>query len=148
VSTVVIGTGNEARHDDGAGLAVARQLRAAGIEAREARGDLSSLADLWHDADRVILVDAVRSGARPGTLHRFDALAAPLPAVFARASTHALGVAEAVELARALGRLPDTLIVYGIEGAEFGLGEGLSPEVTAAIGRAVAAITKDSEHAR
>jgi hydrogenase maturation protease len=147
VSTLVIGAGNDARRDDGAGLAVARHLRAAGLDAREARGDLSALADLWRDTDRVILVDAVCSGAPPGTLHCFDALHAPLPAVFARASTHALGLAEAVELARALGRLPATLTVYGIEGAEFDMGEGLSPRVAEAIGRAVAAIKKDAGHA-
>jgi hydrogenase maturation protease len=147
VSTLVIGAGNDARRDDGAGLAVARHLRAAGLDAREARGDLSALADLWRDTDRVILVDAVCSGAPPGTLHCFDALHSPLPAVFARASTHALGLAEAVELARALGRLPATLTVYGIEGAEFDMGEGLSPRVAEAIGRAVAAIKKDAGHA-
>jgi hydrogenase maturation protease len=147
VSTLVIGAGNDARHDDGAGLAVARRLRAAGIEAREVRGDLSALPDLWRDEDRVIVVDAVRSGAPPGTLHRFDALDAPLPAIFACASTHALGVAEAVELARALGRLPAALTVYGIEGAEFGMGEGLTPAVAAAIADAVAVITEDAGHA-
>ncbi len=55
------------------------------------------------------------------------------PRVF-RGSTHALGLGEAIELARALGRLPGRLLVYGVEGADFGTGEGLSPAVTAALG--------------
>ena len=36
---------------------------------------------------------------------------------------------EAIEWARALGRLPQTLIVYGIEGADFSPGEALSEKV-------------------
>jgi hydrogenase maturation protease len=48
-------------------------------------------------------------------------------------STHALDVAAAIEFARALGRLPPRLIVYGIEGRSFTVSAGLSPEVERAI---------------
>ena len=66
----------------------------------------------WHDADRVIVVDAVRSGAPPGTRHRLepDAWAAAEPV-----SSHGFGLAAALELARALGDLPPHLVLYGIE---------------------------------
>ena len=74
-------------------------------------------------------MDAVSTGAEPGTLHRFDATAEPLPAELFRSSTHALGVADAVELARELDRLPARLAVYGIEGENFETGEGLTPAV-------------------
>ena len=57
----------------------------------------------------------------------------PIAREFFRFSTHAFGLAEAVELARALGRLPPRLIVYGIEGKSFEAGVGLSPEVGAAV---------------
>ena len=50
-----------------------------------------------------------------------------------RSSTHAFGVADAVELARALGRLPGRLDVYAIEGASFTAGDSLSPEVERAV---------------
>ena len=50
-----------------------------------------------------------------------------------RSSTHAFGVADAVELARALDRLPERLDVYAIEGASFAAGAPLSPAVAAAI---------------
>ena len=52
-----------------------------------------------------------------------------------RGSTHALGVAEAIELGRALGRLPRRLLVFGIEGGSFDAGAGLSPEVERAVGQ-------------
>ncbi|MFN0149364.1 MAG: hydrogenase maturation protease [bacterium] len=138
---LVIGAGNELRRDDAAGLETARRLvGVAGVDVREARGDMTSLPELWDDTDRVVIVDAARSGAPAGTVHRFDATSTPLPATFGRGSTHALGVADAVEFARALGRLPATLIVYGIEGENFHAGEGLSAAVARAVDDAVARI--------
>lgn len=145
---LVIGVGNAMRRDDAAGLAAAQRVRSAGIDALEACGDLSSLPDSWEARTQVIIVDAVRTDAAPGTLHRFDAAAGPLPALFARGSTHAFGVAEAVELARVLGRLPEALVVYGIEGADFGSGEGLSPAVQRAVEEVAARIQAEVRDAR
>jgi hydrogenase maturation protease len=130
---LVLGIGNDFRRDDGAGRAIARRIRAAGLSgvvAEEHTRDLASLLEAWADFDTVIVADAVSSGAHPGTVFRFDAGAAPLPAIFGRqVSSHGVGPAEAIELARALGQLPDRLIVYGIEGADFRDGAGLSPPV-------------------
>jgi len=68
-------------------------------------------------------------------LHRFDATADAVPTRMFRSSTHAFGVGEAIELARALGTLPGQVLVYGIEGADFDAREGLSPPVEAAVER-------------
>ena len=133
--TLIIGLGNEYRRDDAVGLVVARRVREAAPESArvlEESGEGASLMESWQDADAVILIDAVHSGAKPGTLHRLDAHAQPIAKKFFRFSTHAFGVAEAIELARALGRLPPRLIVYGVEGKRFEAGVGLSPEVAAA----------------
>jgi hydrogenase maturation protease len=81
-----------------------------------------------------VVVDAAASGAPPGTIRRFDARAGRLPARLMRSSTHALGVPEAIELARALGRLPARVEVYAIEGARFTAGAELSPAVEQAVG--------------
>lgn len=146
--TLVIGAGNELRRDDAAGLVVARRVSArTGIDVREVRGDLTGLADVWEGAARVVVVDAARSGAAAGTVHRFDATREPLPAAFGHGSTHAMGVAEAVELARALGRMPASLIVYGIEGSDFSAGEGLSEPVASALDALVDRIAGDLGHA-
>lgn len=131
----VLGIGNAARRDDGVGAWVARRLAARCGQAADVRvlgDDGFALLDALAGAEAAILVDAVQSGAAPGTVHRFDAAAQALPPALLRCSTHALGVAEAVELARALGQLPARLAVYGIEGADFGIGEGLSAPVAAA----------------
>ena len=132
--TLVIGLGNSLRGDDGAGPAVARGLRDEVLaRVRAYEGEPVGLIDEWTGADAVIVVDAVRSGAPPGTIHRLDPLAAPIPASLSQGSTHAFGLAETIELARALDRLPDELTVYGIEGEHFGAGEELSPAVAAAV---------------
>jgi len=133
---LVIGIGNGWRGDDAAGLAVARRLRAAvppGVEVLEHAGEPVSLIDAWPAADAVYLADAVSSGGEPGTVYRFDATGQPLGARFARRGTHAFGVADTVELARALRRLPRRIVVYGIEGASFAAGASLSPPVRRAV---------------
>ena len=73
----------------------------------------------------MLIVDAIRSGAPPGTVHRVDASQAPVPErLRSSSSTHAIGVAEAIELARALGRLPAQVVLYGVEGRRFDAGGG------------------------
>jgi hydrogenase maturation protease len=134
----VVAVGNPWRSDDAAGLTVARRLRgtlAADVELREEAGEPTVLVDACEGADALWLVDAVSSGAPPGTVHRIDAAERALPAELFRTSTHHIGLAEAVELARALGRLPRTAVVFGIEGASFEAGHGLTPAVEAAVER-------------
>ena len=102
--------------------------------------------DAWQDAQSVILVDAVQSGAAPGTIHRLDASSVPVPSRFFHYSTHAFSVAEAVELARALGQLPPRLILYGIEGRDFSSGEELSPEVAGAVNELIALVRQEIQN--
>jgi hydrogenase maturation protease len=146
VNVVVIGVGNTFGGDDAAGLAAVEQLAArlpAGVRVTACEQEPSRLLDAWQDARAAIVVDAVRSGAEPGTLHRFDASAEPVPAQTFRSSTHAFGVGEAIELARALGRLPERVVVYGVEGVEFQPGAGLTPAVDAALPDVVEAVVED-----
>jgi hydrogenase maturation protease len=140
---ILIGVGNAWRGDDGAGLAVARRVRElspAGVEVREVEGDATALVEAWSGAEGVVVVDAAESGAPPGTVRRFDARTRPLPVRSLRSSTHAFGVSDAVELARALDRLPARLDVYAIEGASFTAGERLSPAVERAVDELAASL--------
>jgi hydrogenase maturation protease len=132
----VIGLGNEWRRDDAAGLEVARR-----IGGRQLDGEPVAPVEAIAGAAEVTIVDAVRSGAPPGTVHEFEAGAAPLPTrLFGASSTHALGLAEALELARSLGRLPVRVRVLGIEGERFDYGRGLSPAVEEAVVRCTRSI--------
>jgi hydrogenase maturation protease len=131
MSKMVIGVGNELRGDDGAGLEVVRRLR--NVTAVESRQGSYELLDLWGEAEEVIVVDAARSGSPPGTIHRFDAVMEPLPTGLLGTGTHTIGVAETVEMARRLDRLPPALIVYGVEVGSLSTGEGLTPAVDRAV---------------
>jgi hydrogenase maturation protease len=135
----LIGIGNHFRRDDAAGLEVVRRLRLAhppGVILIEQEGDPASLIEAWSTVEESLVVDAISSGSEPGRLHRFDVTHAPLPTEIFNVSTHALGLPEAVELARELGRLP-RLVVYGIEGESFEAGKGLSDPVQTTVEKLV-----------
>ena len=148
MTTCVVGVGNEMRGDDAVGLAVVRALSGTvpeGVEVIECEGEPVSLLSAWEGHARAIVVDATQSDAEPGTIRRIIAADGPLPPALAGSSTHLLGLADAVELARALKRLPAATIVYGIEGASFDTGMGLSEPVAAAAEKVAAAIRRELE---
>jgi hydrogenase maturation protease len=91
------------------------------------------LLDAWADLDLVVIVDAVSSGAAAGTVHRVDPGEGPLPADLGLASTHAFSVSDALELGRAVGRAPHRVLVIGVEGSAFGMGDPVTAEVEAAL---------------
>ncbi|MCP4426798.1 MAG: hydrogenase maturation protease [Chloroflexi bacterium] len=144
---LIIGVGNSFRGDDAAGLIAAQRLRdlaLPGVTVLEQSGEGAALMAAWEDASRVVLIDAVSSGGEPGFVHRIEAGERPLPTqLFNSFSSHAFGVAEAVEMARLLDKLPPKLIVFGIEGKSFELGNGLSAEVEAGVETAVRQIQQD-----
>ena len=143
---LIIGIGNPYRGDDGVGLRIAQDIKKKSpdhVNVIEQSGDGISLMDSWKDSDAVILIDAVHSGAQPGTIHRFDVHTQTIPTKFFHYSTHAFGVAEAIELARALKQLPQNLIVYGIEGKCFEAGIGLSLEVEKAVEEVMMRVKQD-----
>jgi hydrogenase maturation protease len=78
-------------------------------------------------------------------VHRFDARAEALPAGRFGGSTHAFGLAEAIELARALDELPQRLVIYAIEGKAFESGAALSPEAAAAVESLAVRVRADVE---
>jgi len=135
--------GNRFRGDDAVGLLVADRLRAAGVDVQECEDEPTRLLDTWAGLDLLVLVDAVRSGAPPGTVHRVDASAGKLPDDISLTSSHAFGVAQTIELAGALGRLPAKVVVLGVEGASFAAGTAVAPAVAAAVDGVVAQVLRE-----
>ena len=128
----IVGFGNSDRGDDATGLLVARRLRELAVEAEESNDPLS-LIESWDAADEVIIIDALVSGANPGTIQLWEVGTDRLSGLAGReTSTHGLGVTQAIELARTLNRLPRRISIYGIEGRSFEIGAPPSPEVLAA----------------
>lgn len=145
---LIVGVGNPERGDDGVGSAVVRQLDnflhsyigCKEIDVIESWGEATSLVSTMDGWKTVVFVDAAMSGADPGTFRRIDASEGQLPADLAEVSSHGFGLAQAVELARALEALPDRCIIYAIEGKSFEAGDPLSPEVADAAKAVVAEI--------
>lgn len=125
---LILGYGTRDRGDDAIGIFVAERLLDLGVPAVIHTGDALELMELWRGESGVIVVDAMMTGAAIGSVHVWDAAhfcsAAGLPA-----SSHGLGVAEAIAMSENLGSLPKQLRLYGIEGRRFGIGEDISPEV-------------------
>jgi hydrogenase maturation protease len=142
----VIGIGNDARGDDAVGLEVARHLRhdaPAGVNVEEIHGEGIRLLDHLTGREAVIVIDASYSGAAPGSIHRLEPLTQPIPKELYLCSTHAFGVGEAIELARALQQLPPHLVVYGIEGLRFDIGSDLSADVRRAMPDVIRRVRQD-----
>ena len=136
----IIGIGQSFRGDDAVGLEAVRRWREefnetasrpeVQVEVCELPG--LGLLDLFEGADSVLLVDAVQSGAKVGTIHRIGP--EELVAFSADStSAHGWGVAETLGLARQLGLTLPPIHLIGVEAGQMDLGAGLSPEVEAAL---------------
>lgn len=99
------------------------------LDARDRPGVL--LLSAWEGAHTVILIDAVCSGAEPGSVLRLTG--ADISTSGCNVSTHGYGVATAVALARALHSLPATLVLLGLEVDPLCSGETLSVTLQAAL---------------
>lgn len=144
----VIGVGNAWRGDDAVGLLAARRLREClkpPVQVLEAEGDGLALLDLMDGVDRVILIDAVKAGERPGTSMRLDVSTESRWGKYIPCSTHAVGIAEAIDLARALERLPKQVVLYGIEIESVESGAALSDAVRGGLNIVVDQVIKDVE---
>ncbi len=133
MSSAVTCLGHRDRGDDAVGPLVAERLRERGIAVLDCQEEPTRLLDAMVGLDLLVIVDAVRSGGPPGTLVRIEARDEPLPADLGFASTHAFGIAEALELARALDRAPACVVVHGVAGERFGMGDEPTPAVVAAL---------------
>lgn len=129
----IIGVGNADCGDDGIGPAIVDQLERDGnghFRFIKTSGEPSGLIEVLSGTDSALLIDAIASHGHEGRIHRFDASSESLPAeYFTNYSTHSMGVNEAIEMARVLGDLPETTIVYGMEASSFDPGASMSVAV-------------------
>ena len=133
--TLLIGVGNAFRGDDAVGIYVAKQLASQGladIVVEVQSGEGAALIERWRAHRRVFLIDAIAPHGSPGQIHRIEAHKEPITIRLSHTSSHGFGVLEAIELSRALEKLPEELIVYGVEGVCFDKGAELSEAIEAA----------------
>jgi hydrogenase maturation protease len=141
VTTAVIGLGNPLLTDDGVGLELLEALRADGwVDVDLVDGGTwgLSLLPTLADADRVLVLDAVRSGNVPGTVVRGSN--DDIPRLYRYPlSPHQIDLSEVLAAAELSGGLPEHVEVIGVEPASTdGPCVELSDVVAAAVPRALA----------
>jgi hydrogenase maturation protease len=143
----VIGFGNPWHGDDGFGVhVIARLRRERALPDGVALFDggvagLGALA-LFEGCRKAVVVDALRSGAAPGSVHRL----APgeLAEAGAAASLHELGVAHLLAaLALAPGAAPEVVLVCAEIGAIRPFSDELTPAVAAAVEPAIELVLRE-----
>lgn len=150
--TKLIGVGNRYRGDDGVGLEVIRQLgeRLPATMLQSSDGELTSLLDLFAQYKEIVIIDAlnpVGEKREAGEILHLNPDVDQLGETGLRSSTHAMGVAEAIDMARTFDSLPDRLRIIGIVGNEFNHIEGLSPAVQRAADQLTKSLLEEFEHA-
>lgn len=154
MKTLILGLGNPLVTDDSVGLRVAADLkvRLAG------RPDVDVEEDYWGGLrlmerlvgyDRAIVVDAIQTGAPPGTIHRLTPEAVPTQR---SASAHDVNLPTALEFGRRAGvALPENqnILLVGVEVEDIlNFGETCTPAVHEAIPAAVEAVLEALADAR
>ncbi len=147
-SVLIVGIGNPMRRDDGVGPAAIEELRArphlaATIDLLVLDGEPTRLIEAWAGRDLVVVIDATCTGDEPGTIHRIDPAQVGMPQGGRDHSSHRAGLDVAIELGSTLDRLPEELVVFGVEPSELCLGPGLSDAVRRALPDLVARIMDD-----
>jgi hydrogenase maturation protease len=143
---VILGVGNVLLSDEGVGVHVANRLMEMelppNVEVIEGGTHGFRLMNIVTEADRLVVVDAVKGGASPGSIYRFDIKDAPsYPDVF-KTSAHQIGILEVIHLSELVGRIPETTII-GVEPKSLAMGLELSPQVADKLPKVVETVLKE-----
>jgi len=145
---LVMGVGNLLLSDEGVGVHVAQRMMEMDMppEVRVVEGgtDGFGLINIILEADRMILIDAVRGGGAPASIYRFDVEDVnPCPDIF-KTSVHQISIMEVVNLSGLIGSTPYTTII-GVEPRSLEMGMSLSPEVEAKVPKIIRIIIEEAE---
>lgn len=145
---LVLGLGNPLCRDDGIGVAAVSDLLRRwrpppGVLVLDGGTLGLSLLPHLEDAEKAILIDAIRDAAAPGTLVHLEG-AEVRPAIEARLSVHQVGVADLFAAAALRGRLPRRLVLIGLVPAELDVAVGLSPAVASRLPALVDAVIAEA----
>jgi len=138
--TVILGIGNVLLSDEGIGVHVANELSGMvlppGVSVVEGGTDGFRLLNIITEADRLIVVDAVKGGAEPGSIYRFNVEdVRNVPPGF-RTSVHQVGILEVIDLSGLIGKTPKTTVI-GVEPKSLDMSLELSPEIKEKIPRII-----------
>jgi hydrogenase maturation protease len=143
VKTLVLGIGNLLRSDDGVGLHVIEKLGeenlAAGVDLKEASSGLDML-DAIKGYDRLILVDAIKSGGEPGSIYKLSKEEfGTVPTVHSFSTHLNMDFFSMVQLGEKLfpGQIPEDMVIIAIEAENI---TTISDKCTPKVERAIAEV--------
>jgi len=148
---VILGVGNLLLSDEGVGVHVANELMKMelppGVSVVEGGTDGFRLLNVITGADRLIVIDAVRGGAAPGSIYRFDIDdVRNCPSGF-KTSVHQIGILEVIDLSGLIGKTPRTTVI-GVEPKSLVMSMELSPEIKAKIPRIIKLVLDEVKKGR
>lgn len=144
---LVIGVGNLLLRDEGVGIHVIKEL-----QKRELPPDVEvfdggvgglDLLPYFSQAEKVFLIDAAEMGLEPGAVVRLDPEQLNQSEKGVSFSAHEIGLAEVIELSRALNNDSLKIVIFGIQPKEISWGMELSAEVAAVIPQVIKAVFQE-----
>jgi hydrogenase maturation protease len=133
---LVLGIGNPLLGDDGFGVEVARRLKEAGelagVEIVDGGSQGLYLLPYLQGRSHIIVADAIAFGGAPGEIVRLNADQIPAR-LQVKVSEHQISFHEVLALMQLLGEDPKEFIFFGVEPKSNEWGDGLSPEIAAAV---------------
>ncbi len=144
---LVLGVGNLLLSDEGVGVHVAQKLLNMDlppeVEVIEGGTDGFGLINIISEADRLVLIDAVKGGGSPGSIYRFDVGDIPGSTSLFKTSLHQVGILEVINLSGLVGKTPHTTVI-GVEPKDVGTGMELSPEIEALVPRIIKLVLEEA----
>lgn len=146
-TVLVLGIGNLVMMDDGVGVVVVQRLQ------REYRlpeyvdvmdgGTLGlDILPRLEGIERLIVVDAVETGGRPGAGVRLTGEELPL-ALETKLSPHQMGLKDLLAVARLMGHLPGEMVLIGVQPGSIEMGTDLTPEVAGQVDNMLIAVVNE-----
>jgi hydrogenase maturation protease len=133
---LVLGIGNPLLGDDGFGVEVARRLKeageVAGVEIVDGGSQGLYLLPYLQGRSHIIVADAIAFGGEPGEIVRLNADQIPAR-LQVKVSEHQISFHEVLALMQLLGEEPEEFVFFGVEPKSNEWGDGLSPEIAAAV---------------
>ncbi len=129
--TAVVGVGNLLLKDEGIGVHIARALQQMAISQDTEIIDGGTSPDLpyyLNGADKLVIIDAVKGGSKPGTVYRFRPGDVNIESA-EMVSVHELGLEQSLKIMKLMGSKPKEIVVIGIEPKEIDWGTELSAEL-------------------
>jgi hydrogenase maturation protease len=146
---VILGVGNLLLSDEGVGVHIANELikrqLPSGVEVIEGGTDGFRLLNVITEADRLIVIDAVKGGGTPGSIYRFNIDDVQNCPPGFKTSVHQIGILEVINLSGLIGKTPHTTVI-GIEPKSLEMSMELSPEIEEKIPRIIELVLEELKH--